>query len=207
MTVTRTPKAGDRSAHDVVGFPEVHASDLEAGTPIHHVPEGGTEDDILTWDGGKWVAGAPPVPVDALDELTDVVITTPTDGQVLTYDNGTSMWVNEDATGGANALDDITDVVITTPIDQQVLTYDSFYGAWVNADPVAGTGAVDSVFGRTGDVVAIAGDYDASEIDFTPAGSLSSTDVQAAIEELDTTVSGISGGSGLTQGEIYALIG
>ena len=31
----------------------------------------------------------------ALDELTDVTLTTPTDNQVLTFDNNTSMWVNE----------------------------------------------------------------------------------------------------------------
>jgi len=38
--------------------------------------------------------------VGALDDLTDVTITTPSDGQVLTYDDDTSTWVNEDATGG-----------------------------------------------------------------------------------------------------------
>jgi len=46
-------------------------------------------------------------------------------------------------------------------------------------------GAVDSVFSRTGAVVAAAGDYDADQVDFTPAGSISATDLQAAIEELD----------------------
>lgn len=54
-----------------------------------------------------------------------------------------------------------------------------------------GGGAVDSWNGRTGAVVPIASDYDANQIDFTPAGSISSTDVQTAIEELDTDVSGL----------------
>jgi hypothetical protein len=37
----------------------------------------------------------------SLDDLTDVTITTPADGQVLTYDNGTGEWVNAVPTGGA----------------------------------------------------------------------------------------------------------
>ena len=48
-----------------------------------------------------------------------------------------------------------------------------------------GGGAVASVFGRTGAVAAAASDYDADQIDFTPAGGVAATDVQAAIEELD----------------------
>lgn len=54
-----------------------------------------------------------------------------------------------------------------------------------NDMPGSGGGAVDSVNGQTGVVVLIAED-----ISFTPAGTISATDVQAAIEELDTEVSG-----------------
>jgi len=39
-----------------------------------------------------------------LDGLTDVVITTPSDGQVLSYDNASSAWVNTAPTGGGGAL-------------------------------------------------------------------------------------------------------
>lgn len=46
-------------------------------------------------------------------------------------------------------------------------------------------GAVTSVYGRTGDVVAVSGDYDASEVTNTPAGGIVATNVQAAINELD----------------------
>jgi hypothetical protein len=45
---------------------------------------------------------------------------------------------------------------------------------------------VTTVFGRSGAVVAAASDYDANQIDNTPAGSISATEVQAAINELDT---------------------
>lgn len=44
---------------------------------------------------------------------------------------------------------------------------------------------VDSVFGRTGAVVAVAGDYDADQVDYDNATSeLLATDVQAAIDEI-----------------------
>jgi hypothetical protein len=36
----------------------------------------------------------------SLDDLTDVTITTPSDGDVLTYDNITGEWVNAVPTGG-----------------------------------------------------------------------------------------------------------
>ena len=46
--------------------------------------------------------------------------------------------------------------------------------------------AVDSVFGRKGDVVALAGDYTASQVTNTPTGSVASTDLQGAIDELES---------------------
>lgn len=48
------------------------------------------------------------------------------------------------------------------------------------------TDQVSSVFGRSGAIVAVAGDYTASQITNVAAGSISATDVQAAINELDT---------------------
>jgi len=48
-----------------------------------------------------------------------------------------------------------------------------------------GGGGVLSVFTRTGAVTAAASDYDANQVDFTPAGAIAATDVQAAIAELD----------------------
>lgn len=55
-----------------------------------------------------------------------------------------------------------------------------------------GSLAVTSVHGRTGAVTAATSDYDASQVDFTPAGDIAATTVQAAIEELDTEKSGTS---------------
>ena len=51
--------------------------------------------------------------------------------------------------------------------------------------PSAGGGAVDSVFTRSGDVIAVAGDYTAALVTNAPAGNIAATDVQAALNELD----------------------
>lgn len=65
----------------------------------------------------------------ALNDITDVTITSATTGQVLKY-NG-SYWVNDTVTG-ALALDDITDVTITTPANDELLAYDSTSGNFIN---------------------------------------------------------------------------
>lgn len=55
---------------------------------------------------------------------------------------------------------------------------------WVAVSAVAFP--VTSVFGRTGAVVSVSGDYSASQITNTPAGDIVATNLQAAINELDT---------------------
>ena len=59
----------------------------------------------------------------ALDDLTDVVVNTPSSGQVLKF-NGT-FWVNSEDLAGTtiNSIDDIGNVVINDPEVNQVLKY------------------------------------------------------------------------------------
>jgi len=78
-----------------------------------------------------------------LDALTDVVITSPSTGQVLKY-NGTN-WINDtDATGGGGGnLDSLTDVVITSPSNTQVLKYNGTN--WVNAADAGGASTLDGL--------------------------------------------------------------
>jgi hypothetical protein len=64
-------------------------------------------------------------------------------------------------------------------------------GDWVISDGTAwekidNTDLVASVFGRTGAVVAVGGDYTASQITNVAAGNIASLNVQSAINELDT---------------------
>lgn len=82
----------------------------------------------------------------ALEDLTDVDIASPQDGEVLRYDESLGVWINDTPGGGSVALDDLSDVTISTPTDGQVLTYDSGAGTWVNDDPSGGgSGTVTSV--------------------------------------------------------------
>lgn len=78
--------------------------------------------------------------VEDLDDLNDVTITTPSNNQVLTYDNGE--WVNANAQGGPTSLDNLTNVDITTPSDGQFLKYDAANQEWVNGSG-GGGGATD----------------------------------------------------------------
>lgn len=48
---------------------------------------------------------------------------------------------------------------------------------------LGGSAPIDTVFGRTGDVIAVAGDYQADEIDFSSV-NFAATDVDGALEEL-----------------------
>lgn len=70
------------------------------------------------------------------------------------------------------------------PTDELLLVQS---GASKRADSslIAAGGSVASVFGRSGTVVSAASDYDAIQVDVTPAGRITSTTVQDALEELD----------------------
>jgi hypothetical protein len=80
-----------------------------------------------------------------LDMLDDISITSPSNGQFLSW-NGTN-WVNSSAPGGSsiNALDDVADVTITTATSGQFLKWNGT--AWVND-------AIDLATDTTGNYVA-----------------------------------------------------
>ena len=61
-----------------------------------------TADDILIYDGvsEKWINTSFPSIPSNIDDLQDVSITSPSDGQVLLYDDGE--WVNGSVSGGIN---------------------------------------------------------------------------------------------------------
>lgn len=68
--------------------------------------------------------------------LTDTAITTPSNGQVLTYDSTATKW--ENAAIPAQSIDGLSDTTITSPSDGQVLTYDATAEKWENATPASG---------------------------------------------------------------------
>ena len=81
----------------------------------------------------------------ALADLSDVTLTTPADGDVLTWDADTEEWINAPASGGgAEELNDLYDVSITGLSNGELLISNS--GEWINQTPAE---ANLSVLGHT----------------------------------------------------------
>lgn len=80
------------------------------------------------WNGTAWTNAGGGTPTLAGD--SDVSISGPTNNQVLTYNSGTSKWVN-----ATHALANDSDVSISGPANNQVLTYNSGTSKWGNATP------------------------------------------------------------------------
>ena len=126
------PHAEDHAArHADGGADELDAADLASGAA--------TDGHVLTADGAGGAAWEA-VPADALDDLSDVTITTPSTGEVLKY-NG-SGWVNDtDDTGSglpsASTKGDIAVyngtswVIVSAGANDTVLTADSAQSAGV----------------------------------------------------------------------------
>ena len=124
-----------------------------------------------------------------LDELTDVTITDPSNGQALIYDAGTEQWVNSTDSGpvisvngatGAVVLDlgDINNVTLTLPLsDGEVLAWDSATSQWVNT--FNGSGTVSSVTADaplTGGTITTTGNIGITQATGGTDGYLSSAD-------------------------------
>lgn len=103
----------------------------------------------------------------ALTDLSDVNVSSPSDGQVLKYDNTTGKWINDNESGGGTVTDvtldgtsvvngqgvavlttpnvnDLKDTSISSPSSGQTLQYNATTQKWENATPASG-GNVDDV--------------------------------------------------------------
>ena len=74
-----------------------------------------------------------------IEDLQNVNITSPSDGQVLIYDNTSGKWVNDTPTA-SSSISTLTDVNLTSLSDGQILKYDATNQEWVNADESGGGG-------------------------------------------------------------------
>jgi hypothetical protein len=135
---------------------------------------GTTKGQLIQHDGTNWevISGL------AIDELLDVQITTPANGDALIYDSGTSKFENTPLAAVATSgdyndlsnlptiptnLDDLADVNAPTPSNGQVLSYNSTTSDWEAVTPASG-GSVTSValtvppaFSVTGSPITTAG--------------------------------------------------
>ena len=95
------------------------------GTKIAEISIDGNSTDVYAPTGGGGSS--------TLSGLTDVNLSSPTNGQVLKYDSTNQEWVNaNESGGGASSLSNLSDVTITNPIDNQDLSYDFTSSKWVN---------------------------------------------------------------------------
>ena len=81
----------------------------------------------------------------SLDQLTDVVVETPTDGDILVYSSDLMAWENVPQAGLNYDLEDLANITITSVSDGQVLTWDSSTSKWVNETPTTGATTLDGL--------------------------------------------------------------
>jgi len=130
-------------------------------------------------------AGAPVSPKYILQEsfakLTNAVVITSLPVQIgFSGTDHAGIKLNSLTTVQRDALTPAAGMLIYNTTAGEAQIYTSSWGS-----VGGGGGAVDSVFGRTGAVVAVVGDYTASEVTNVPAGNIAAVTVQAAIDELD----------------------
>ena len=116
-----------------------------------------------TWDTPSGGGGA-----SALDDLTDVDITSPSNNDVLTYNSTSQKW--ENGSGGASDLEDLGDVNITTPTNGQVLKYDSATSKWINANESGGGGSFVGLSKTDYDALPLADKEDTTKLYFVQEG-------------------------------------
>lgn len=158
-------------------FPEVLLSEVAApaAAPTGKVRLYAKSDGLLYWkdDAGTEYPVSTGAASLALDDLTDVTAPTPSDGDVLTFDTGSGLWVPAAPTGGSMALDDLTDVATAGAATDDVLTYNG--SSWAPAAPTGG-GSSDPIAAAFG-TPDTAFEFDAN--DFTGLTAMGTADVEA----------------------------
>jgi hypothetical protein len=81
----------------------------------------------------------------SIDQLTDVVVETPTDGDILVYSSDLMAWENVPQGTLNYDLEDLDNITITSVSDGQVLTWDSGTSKWVNETPTTGATTLDGL--------------------------------------------------------------
>ena len=86
-----------------------------------------------------------------LSTLADVLISSPANNQVLTYNSTIGKWVNANAQAGVTQLSALSDVLLTNPMTDQVLIYDYSSSKWINSSlktingySIIGTGNINA---------------------------------------------------------------
>ena len=137
---------------------------------------------VLTWSNstGRWIAQAPTTGgggATTFAALTDVSLSSPSNGQVPVYNSSTGKWTNQ-TLSFSYTLENLTDVLVTSPTNGQALVWNSTASKWENSTISSGGGSL-TVSGSTG----------ITDIEFSGAT------VTASGSTATVTISGSGGGS------------
>jgi len=93
-------------------------------------------------------AGSNEATTASLDSLSNVLITSPTNGQLLTFDAESLKWKNADKENAAIEMSDISDVIIMSVSHGQILKWEETTGKWVNSNfhDITSLGAIPNVY-------------------------------------------------------------
>ena len=131
-----------------------------------------------TWD--YFPSGDEP---DALSALTDVVITNPSDGQRLVYDETLGKWVNASDSGSGN-ISDLGDVNIGTLNNNDVLAYNSTSQKWENKTGYIAFKDVSGTLAAGSTSITLSSNYIAADSliqIFTSKGNVNYLDISSSV--------------------------
>lgn len=172
---------------------------LEEHTNVVNVA--GTDGQVLTLGpNGIWR----PEDVQYIHGLTDhtdvdLLTTAPVDGDVLTYDNFTGMWIPGDGGVGAHDLDFHDDVTIANAEQFEVLTYDANLAQWINRLQALGEHSdVDTTGAQDTQVLA----YDSNVGQWLPADAIGSALKFIASVDM-TEATGVDAPAAPNDGDMY----
>jgi len=140
-----------------------------------------------------------------LDDLSDVNVPAPTDGQALVYDAATSQWVAGDA---ASAIADLTDVALDEPLDREALVYDEASTSWINGGPAKVDFPVTNNYAggiALGTVVAFNGEVQGDRPRVVPFSASSANDPKSVVGIASETMAYRAAGHVRSYGTIYGL--
>jgi ACT domain-containing protein len=150
--------------------------------------------DILEWNGADWICVPSPsvatmIPASGVQPGTfQAGVLLPANQLTGSIDPSTQI-----GAGAINASTTLTTAQLRSSCTNNQILQSDGTGNFVCAN--VPTASVSSVYGRTGAVVALDDDYTSSQINNTAAGNIIATDVQAAINELDTEKLALAGGA------------
>ena len=133
---------------------------------------------IVYCDGVNIVA-ASSAGAGSLATLSDVLLTSPSNGQQLVYNAGASKW--ENGAGGVEYLAALLDVLITLPTDGQVLKYNGSASKWENGTAAANNAFSEAVGDGSSTTIVVAHDLGTVNV------SVSVYDIATGAEEPATT--------------------